>query len=274
MVRDQKPRGKFAARKVKTSAKNSKFRFFLGGQDLEMVTIAELLREKVAVDAIIDKTLAWGAKASHYASEIEAAAEAGLTPVLVELSRDIALPADAIEIDHHGERTGEPCSLRQVFDLIQLQEEDWTRRFALIAANDTGHVEAMRRMGASVQEIEQVRADDRAAQGVTPEEERLGRAALAKARVELEGTLLVVDLPHGRSATVMDPLAIASDHRDVLILSPTMTQFFGAGPRIMTLDAAFPGGWRGGELPQRGYWGVGRAVDESAVLQALTSAGQ
>jgi hypothetical protein len=247
-------------------------RFFLGGQDLEMVTIAALLRGRLGPDAVCDKRLAWGAKASDHAIEIEAAAKAGLTPVLIELTPDIGLPAGSIEIDHHGARAGEPCALRQVFDLLALPEADWTRHFALVAANDTGHVAAMRRMGASEAEIAEIRAADRAAQGVTLQEEQAGQAALAAAESALDGALIVITLPHGRSATVMDPLAIAGETRDVLILSPTMTQFFGQGARIAALDAAFPGGWRGGELPRRGFWGSGRALTIDAVLAVLQAA--
>ncbi len=106
---------------------------------------------------------------------------------------------------------------------------------------------------------------------MTPAEEAAGLAALAAARLALDGALLVVELPHGRTATVMDPLAVVEDTApgDVLVLSPGGPHFFGRGNAVASLDAAFPGGWRGGELPRRGFWGVRRRIAEEALLGVL-----
>jgi hypothetical protein len=243
--------------------------FCLGGQDLEMQVIGQLLRGQGGGVLVHDKGLAWGACASAYAAEIAKAARRGDVPVLVELVPDQPLPPRTILIDHHGDRAGEPCSLRQVFDLLGLPEAAWTRHFALVAANDTGHVAALRRMGATDAEIASVRAADRAAQGVTAGEEHAGLLALKASRSGLGGALLIVDLPHGRTATVMDPLALAGEPRDVLVLTPAATHFYGQGAAIERLDAAFAGGWRGGELPTRGFWGIGKPLPASAIEAAL-----
>ncbi|NTT85942.1 hypothetical protein [Tabrizicola fusiformis] len=252
----------------------TRYAFFLGGRDLEMVTIAALLRERqaggdVRIVQVADAGLAWGAQASDYGGQIAAAAARGEVPVLVELTADMPLPRGTIEIDHHGPRCAEPPALRQVFDLLALPGAEWTREMALVAANDSGHVAGMRAVGATDDEIRRIRAADRAAQGITAQEEAEGLRALAARRPALEGTLWVIRLNHGRSATVADPLALAGDGRDLLLLSPASTQFFGAGARIARLDAAFPGGWRGGALPLRGFWGLARPLDEAAALAAL-----
>ena len=65
--------------------------FFLGGHDLEMLTIRELL-EKAAPGRFHDKRLAWGARATEYKEEIGACLHRGETPVLVELKDDLGLP--------------------------------------------------------------------------------------------------------------------------------------------------------------------------------------
>lgn len=252
----------------------TRYAFFLGGRDLEMVTIAALLQARQAagdgrIAQVADAGLLWGARASDYGPQIAAAAARSEVPVLVELAADVPLPPGTVEIDHHGARSAEPAALRQVFGLLALPASDWTREFALVAANDTGHVAGMRAIGAADDEIRRIRAADRAAQGITAQEEAEGLRALAARREGLDGTLLVVDLPHGRSATVADPLALAGDLRDLLLLSPGSTQFFGSGERIARLDAAFPGGWRGGELPRRGFWGLARPLTEAAVLAAI-----
>ncbi|KQB14187.1 hypothetical protein H9N28_16370 [Rhodobacter capsulatus] len=248
--------------------------FFLGGHDLEMVTIAELLHERQSagdprVAEICDKGLPWGARASDYRSEIAAAAARGLSPVLVELTCDMPLPPGCFEIDHHGPRSAEPAALRQVFTLLDLPESLWTRDFELVAANDIGHIPALERFGATTAEIAEIRRRDRQAQGITAEEEAQGLAALAQAETALAGSLIVITLPHGRTATVADPLVAAGDRRDLLILCPDTVQFFGAGARIARLDAAFPGGWRGGELPRRGFWGLAASPPLPALLAAL-----
>ena len=247
------------------------YHVFLGGQDLEMTAIATLARAALGPAAVSDKALGWGAAASAYASEIAAAAARGVTPVLVELHPDMPLPAGSVLVDHHGARAGEPTSLEQVFALLRLPAAAWTRDFALIAANDRGHVAGLRAMGASAQEIARIRAADRRAQGITLEEEAAGRAALAAAERRPDG-LIVARLPHGRAATLTDPLAESgAADSELLALMPGEVAFFGTGARVAALDAAFPGGWSGGELPRRGFWGChfDGAVDAAPLLAAL-----
>lgn len=257
----------------------ARLRFFLGGADLEMVEIRDLVAQTLGSDALVDAGLGWGAKAESYAEEIAAAKAAGVTPVLIELTgaEDVA---GAISVDHHNERAGEPTSLEQVFALLGLPEEAWTRRMALVAANDRGHLRGMAAMGATPQEMEAIRRDDRAAQGITPDEEQTGRAALKAAHALFGGRLFCVQLPHGRMATVADPLRIREraegrPPRDLLIEAPGEMVFFGTGDGVMALADAFPDGWRGGDLPATGFWGCGRKDDlpdldtATAVLEPL-----
>ncbi len=94
--------------------------FFLGGHDLEMVTIRKLL-EREAPGRFRDKGLGWGALASSYEEEISTALEEGFIPVLVELEDDLGLEDRPILIaDHHGSRAGKDAatSLHQVFRLL------------------------------------------------------------------------------------------------------------------------------------------------------------
>ena len=119
--------------------------FFLGGSDLEMQTIRALL-EETAPGHFHDRHLGWGARASAYRQEIGRALSAGLTPVLVELQDDLGLDLGRVVIvDHHGEHAGsdKPTLLQQIFALLDLPAERWTRWFALVAANDRGHIAEM-----------------------------------------------------------------------------------------------------------------------------------
>jgi hypothetical protein len=250
-------------------------RYFLGGADLEMRTIRDLLLRH-APGQVVDAGLGWGARASDYRAQIEAALARGERPVLVELAWDLpdALRAQVDLIDHHGARAGvsAPSALRQVFDLLGLPEDAWTAEFALIEANDRGHIAAMRRLGAAPDEIRRIRAADRAAQGVAPADEARAVEAIEARQQHLGGALTVVALPHARTSTVTDRLDAelgGPGFRNLLVLSPAETNFYGDGAWIAALDAAFPGGWRGGELPLRGYWGITSALALDHVLAVV-----
>lgn len=245
--------------------------FFLGGHDLEMTTIRDLL-EKYTPGRFHDKGLYWGAKVSDYGREIEAAIAMGETPVLVELTVDMELKPDSvIIIDHHGKGAGfdKPTSLHQVFDILNLSGEVWTRWFDLVAANDRGYIPAMIRAGAALDEIAAIRAADRVAQGITPEEESEGERAAARAEVLAGGMLTIVRLGHIRTAAVadcMEPALGGLGYKNLLVISPMQVNFFGAGNLVLALNEAFPGGWYGGALPERGFWGHGEPVPDAATF--------
>lgn len=223
---------------------------------------------------LYDKSLAWGARASAYREELAAARAAGLTPVLIELSNDLGLTeAEAICIDHHGPDAGKKNSaLRQIFDLLRLPRELWTREWELISANDVGHIRGLVAAGATSEEIQQIRARDRAAQGITPEEEALGALAARQAVTMFGGRLTVTRVGHDRGATVLDSLAPelgGSGFQNLLILCREECFFQGEGSIILELNRRFPGGWCGGELPERGYWGYPGKILESLLWETL-----
>ncbi len=235
------------------------FEVFLGGADLEMLTIGDLARS--AGVRVHDRGLAWGAKASDYAEEIAETLQRGHIPVLVELPWDLPPPsAPAILVDHHGERAGSACpsALRQIHELLGKPAHSWTREYQLIEANDVGWIPAMQAQGASADEIRAIRAADRAAQGVSAEEEQAAAAAVAALRWSADGKLAIVDSQHDRSAPITDHLhpAFGGPAIDnLLILGPKETQFFGSGAVIKALAEQYPNSWYGGALPARGYWG-------------------
>jgi hypothetical protein len=223
-----------------------------------MVEIARLVRSVLGEGRLFDKRLAWGARICAYAREIADATARGLTPVLVELTGDDDVPPGAIEVDHHGARAGEPCSLAQVFSLLRLPASRWTREHALVAANDVGHLAGLRAMRASEDEIRRIRAEDRAAQGVTPQEEAAGAAAADAVEQAAPGVLLA-RLPHERTATVVDPLALAGrlgGGATLLVKTPRGLHAFGSGEAVAALREALPGGFFGGDLPAGGFWGL------------------
>ena len=167
---------------------NNTLVFFLGGNDAEMQTIRQTLTAANA--EFQDKGLFWGPRASAYQEEIATATAEGKTVVLIELGNAegadwsgnplpvIELPADAIEVDHHGARSGEKASILQVLDLLG---QEPSRFELLIAANDAAYVPGLIAAGATLEEIAEIRALDRDAQGITPEQEAEAVRALSQA---------------------------------------------------------------------------------------------
>ena len=255
------------------------YHYFLGGNDLEMEAIRRLLDYRnIPAGHIHDKKLGWGAKASDYAGEIHALPEKAI-PVLIELENDLGLkPPKAIVLDHHGEQAGmdRPTVLEQLWSLLEMPPQDWGKPpfddFPLIVANDRGYIPAMRRMGASDEDIATIRARDRKAQGITDEEEAAAEAAIEQRRKTAEGRLIVVELPHARIAPVTDRLALGDGYDNLLIISPGEVNFSGDGALVACLDRAFPGGWYGGELPRRGYWGKTTQDEAPAIKNLLVQA--
>lgn len=186
--------------------------FFLGGTDAEMVAIKELL-DKQGV-AYSDAKLAWGASTSKYGDEIEKVVKEGKTPVIVELAIDSNIPKSTINVDHHNENAGRPASILQVCELLGVQP---TRKMQLIAANDSGYIPAMLELGASKEEIAQIRYLDRAAQGITPEQEKQAEEAIAEAR-EVCG-VTVIKMAHSKTATVTDRLFDPDKPQNIAIFS-------------------------------------------------------
>ncbi len=245
-----------------TQNNNSNMVIFLGGYDAEMLAIADACRE--AGVAICDKHLGWGAAASAYQKEIAQAISEGKQPVLIELSLDIELPETAIVVDHHNENVGKPASILQVLDLLGVEP---TRRQLLIAANDSGYIPAMLALGATPEEIAEVRLADRSAQGISSEQEREAERAISAAQV-VNG-VTIVRMAHSKTATVCDRLFNPDKEQRLLILSGDgESNFFGNGELCRQLQGektgktaegwdtySHFGGWIGGNLPQSGFWG-------------------
>ncbi|MFZ2523434.1 MAG: hypothetical protein WAW92_03550 [Minisyncoccia bacterium] len=198
--------------------------FFLGGQDLEMLTIRKLLEENN--QEFFDRQLKWGAKASDYPVLMNPASfgngDSGKMPVLVELDIDGGpLPYGAIVVDHHNNRSGELASILQVFKLLGIEP---TREHLLIAANDSGYIPAMLHAGATSEEIADIRRLDREAQGVTVEMEIEAEDAIY-CRTEDKG-VVIVQLPHNKVSAVTDRMFTSwPDGRENLVVVCKMGNF-------------------------------------------------
>lgn len=220
--------------------------FFLGGHDLEMLSIRDFLIAQN--QEFFDKQLDWGAKASAYTTEIAMTAANGKIPVLIELAIDVTIPINTIVIDHHGSRSNEDASILQVVKLFELTP---TTEQLLIAANDSGYIPAMLCAGATSADVVRIRRLDRIAQGVTEEMEQQAEVAISLA--ENRNGVTIVRLPHTKSPTVADRLfASWPDGKENLLIvgkindEDVEVNYFGRGDVCRTMKETFSG-WGGGQ---------------------------
>lgn len=231
--------------------------FFLGGHDAEMCEIRNIL---IRYDQkFYDKELEWGARASDYKDELQKVGDD--IPVLIELDIDIPLPKNTIIIDHHGPKAGKNkmTSIEQVAELLNITLD---RYDLLIAANDRGWIDGLIEAGATEKEIEVIRDIDRYCQGVTDEEEEAAEEAIKN--LKIEKGIAIVEYPHKHVSPVMDRLY--GKYENILVITPQSVNFSGNGKLVEKLAKAFPEGWYGGNLPDKGFWGMEvkdmRKIDE------------
>jgi hypothetical protein len=223
-----------------------KYMFMLGGADAEMMAIRELL-EGVGAE-YVDHQLGWGAKVDSYKEEIEEALAVGKMPVCIELQGAAATYGDeVVVVDHHSygdiDYTDCPASILQVCNLLGIEPD---RHQLLIAANDSGYIPGMLAMGATSEEVAEIRRLDRAAQGITPEQEAEAERAL-QAREHI-GCATVVRMAHSKCATVTDALFGSKDADSLLVVCDDGERdYFGDGIVCAALKEAYPDGWAGGD---------------------------
>lgn len=105
--------------------------------------------------------------------------------------------------------------------------------------------------------IDEIRAADRRAQGISLEHELETIKCLENKEEHEE--LIVVRLPHNYFATATDRLY--GQYKNLLVVSPDKIGFFGDGYLCSTLYEMF-GGKQGGNLPQEGFYLNTESIDK------------
>lgn len=199
--------------------------FLLGGYDLEMLTIKRLLdgREDCVV---ADHHLRWNnAKLSSYRKELHFFPNANVYGI--ELQEDILTPKNYHRIDHHNDFADRPSALEQVASLIDVR---LNRYQTLVAANDKGYIPAMIAQSATKEEIDAIRREDRAAQGITEKEEKLAEISITENLTE-KGDLLVVRSLTSHFSAITDRLF---PYRSLLVYTESEWSFYGEGKTKLT----------------------------------------
>lgn len=186
----------------------------MGGKDLEMQQIANMLKEHGI--KFCDKQLSWDrAKVSAYQEELEAYKDMACKVYGVELQEDwyvgndgnIQMPANYTAIDHHNENSSRKSSLEQVADLLGVELSRFQR---LVAANDSTYLDGLRALKATSEDIMRIRSLDRQAQGVTEEEEQDAIQAVNEAQ-KINRNLWLVKSRHSRFSPICDRINNVAD---------------------------------------------------------------
>jgi len=156
-------------KKVQEHFNIKKRAFLLGGMDLEMAEIENILKKYNQI--VFNKNLNWGAKLSSYKNQ----RKKDYHFYGIELIEDIQPPKNYTKIDHHNEFYKKPSSIEQIAKLLNIKLNRYQK---LVALNDKGYIPAMEKFGATKEEIESIRQKDRFYQGVTKEDEKLAKESL------------------------------------------------------------------------------------------------
>ncbi len=230
---------------------NTPYFFLLGGHDLEMLTIRALLEENGFVHGqdFLDKNLAWGASWNDYSDEITELRmdRENIQIVGIELAHKDKMPPDAIDIDHHNERSHEKSSLAQVADLLNIT---LSQKQKLIAANDCAYIPGLLALGASKEEINAILLADRQAQGVTTQDEELAQQSIASAK--WVGDVCIVQSLTDKFSPITDNLY--GQAPKLLIFTNSQLSYYGIGKQklakefeeLIKDDKAYHGGTQSG----------------------------
>lgn len=238
--------------------------FLLGGHDLEMQTIADMLKENRI--EFHDNSLKWNnAAASCYKQQFEKYGNMpGVIIYGVELNYDITeIYSNYILIDHHGEYEERPSSLEQIALIIGVKMD---RYMTLVAANDSRYIPGMKDAGASDDEIKEIREKDRAAQGVTAEIEDAAETAINTNLEDLKYLKIVKNAPKGSFSTICDLLY---PYSSLVIYNESELCFYGkdaaAVRKFLTDDKKLSEAiyYGGGE---NGFFGIEKEVKKVILL--------
>lgn len=207
--------------------------FYLGGVDKEMREIIRVLSENNL--RFYNKNLKWGAKRSDYSDLFTTDAEM----VFVELNNDMP-QISAVDIDHHGERAGEPASLIQVLNLLGIKP---TKEQMLIAAHDSEGWRGLVSAGMSHEDAKRWIYPD----GF--EKSAIDMFNLAWERRCIIGGTTIIEMPSNEAT--LASVYFAGMYDSILFFDNSKggvgeANFFDDANKVMALEMAFPGGWRGG----------------------------
>lgn len=196
--------------------------FLLGGRDLEMCVIADMLRAQRIT--FKDYSLQWdNAHLSQYQTELQEYGNHAFFQIYgVELQEDIIPPTNYIRIDHHNDFIDKPSALEQVANLLNVSLNRYQQ---LVVINDRAYIPGLQAAGATSDEIAQIRYNDRKAQGVTKEEEQWAELAINENREQI-GDLIIIHAFCSHFSPICDRLY---PYEKLLIYTDEELMYYGKG---------------------------------------------
>jgi hypothetical protein len=200
--------------------------FLLGGYDLEMIVIRDLLQKYE--ETYFDNKLSWNtALLSSYKDVLNQygnKTDTLLYGIELRPSPDITTYANYILIDHHNENTDRPAALIQTAGILN---HPLTRYEQLVAANDSNYIPGMIALGATDKEVKEIRRKDRAAQGVTAKDENLAMQTLRDYdHLEQIGDLIIIKSKTPHFSAITDRLY---PYKKLLIYTNNTWVYYGEG---------------------------------------------
>lgn len=209
---------------MKTKTVN--YLFLLGGHDLEMVEIKNLLVQNK--QDYLDKNLSWGAaKWSDYSTEFKKPANKGKIFVGIELSDKQDMPENGIDIDHHNFNSDKASSIEQISRLLNVELNHWQQ---LVAANDRGYIHGLEQMCATKEEIKKIREADKQAQGVTAEDEAKALESVKNHKEETDGFVIIKSLTD-KFSPITD--LMFGNAEKLIVYNDTSLSYYGQIPKSL-----------------------------------------
>lgn len=175
---------------VKTSVTKmvNKKIFLLGGMDLEMCVIRDMLKEHNI--AYHDRNLKWNnAAISRYSDILDKYKNQDNIIIYgIELTEDMSVPDNYVCIDHHNDFSHKPSSLEQTATILGIEMSYF---YKLVSANDKDYIPGMQKIGATEQDIIRIRTMDRKCQGVTEEDEKAAEKSINENTIQKNNITIV-----------------------------------------------------------------------------------
>ncbi len=200
--------------------------FLLGGHDLEMLEIKELLIQNK--QEFVDHNLFWNnATWEDYSAEMAKPENKDKTFVGIELSGKQDMPAGRIDIDHHNFNSNKPSSIEQVAKLVEVKLNHWQE---LVAANDKAYIPGLNQMCATEEEIKMIRKADKEAQGVTDEDEKKAEESVKKHKEVIDGVAIIKSLTN-KFSPITD--LMYGKANQLIVYNDTSLSYYGYVPDLL-----------------------------------------
>jgi hypothetical protein len=170
-------------------------------------------------------------------------------------------------VDHHWysaeDRSNPKASIEQIEAILFQagipfdQSPQAARRRLLIAANDKGHIRELRRIGATAEEIADIRAEDRLRQGLTEADRTAAEHDLESAdwkTVGKERRVRVLCADHPTSWH--SDLLMERGATEILLMSEGSWSYSGSKHRQLRQQPFPPGEFWSGGMEDSGYFGI------------------